>query len=79
MTRPADALPKFIPEFVMAQLEDPENLARLRNLSVRHLVILLMETGMRGGDASVLAFNPIVNDSTGWRACVDARKSVSNS
>lgn len=66
VTRPADQLPKFIPEFVMAQLEDPENLARLRNPSARHLIVLLMETGMRGGDASVLAFNPIVNDSTGW-------------
>lgn len=59
VTRPADQLPKFIPEFVMAQLEAPENLVRLRNPSVRHLVILLMETGMRGGDASVLTFNPL--------------------
>lgn len=66
VTRPADQLPKFISEFVMSQLENPENLARLRNPSVRHLVIVLMETGMRGGDASVLTFNPIVNDSTGW-------------
>ncbi len=66
VTRPADQLPKFVPEFVMAQLESAENLARLRNPSVRHLVVVLMETGMRGGDASVLAFNPIVNDSTGW-------------
>ena len=66
VTRPADQLPKFIAEFVMAQLEDPENLARLRNPTVRHLVVLLMETGMRGGDASVLGFNPIVADSTGW-------------
>lgn len=66
VTRPADQLPKFISEFVMGQLENPDNLARLRNPSVRHLVIVLMETGMRGGDASVLSFNPIVNDSTGW-------------
>jgi integrase len=66
VTRPADQLPKFIPEFVMAQLEDPENLARLHNPTVRHLVVLLIETGMRGGDASVLGFNPIVADSTGW-------------
>jgi integrase len=66
VTRPAVQLPQFIPEFVMAQLESDSNLARLRNPTVRHLVILLMETGIRGGDASVLAFNPIVDDSTGW-------------
>jgi integrase len=66
VTRPADELPKFIPEFVMAQLEDPANLALLPCVSARHMVVLLMETGMRGGDASVLEFNPIINDSTGW-------------
>lgn len=53
----------------MAQLEAPVNLARLRNPTVRHLVVLLMETGIRGGDASVLAFNPIVEDSVGG-ACL---------
>jgi len=29
-------------------------------------VILLMETGIRGGDACVLAFNPMIEDSAGW-------------
>jgi len=61
-----DGLPQFIPEFVMGQLESAANLARLRNPTVRRLVIVLMETGIRGGDASVLAFNPIITDSTGW-------------
>ncbi len=69
VSRPPDQLPKFIPEFVMAQLESDVNLARLRNPTVRHLVIVLMETGIRGGDASVLAFNPIVEDSVGG-ACL---------
>jgi integrase len=69
VTRPPDTLPQFIPEFVMAQLESPANLARLANPTVRHLVVLLIETGIRGGDASVLAFNPIVNDSVGG-ACL---------
>jgi len=69
VTRPPDALPQFISEFVMAQLESPANLAKLANPTVRHLVVLLMETGIRGGDASVLAFNPIVNDSVGG-ACL---------
>lgn len=69
VSRPPDQLPQFIPEFVMAQLESDANLARLRNPTVRHLVILLMESGIRGGDASVLAFNPIIEDSVGG-ACL---------
>jgi integrase len=64
--RPPDQLPKFIPEFVMNQLESEANLARLTNPTVRHLVVLLMETGLRGGDACGLAFNPIIEDSVGW-------------
>jgi integrase len=66
VSRPADKLPKFIPEFVMAQLESETNLARIENPSVRHLVVVLIETGIRGGDATSLPFNPIITDSTGW-------------
>jgi integrase len=66
VTRPEDALPRFIPEFVMNQLESDANLDRLPNPTVRHLVVVLIETGLRGGDACVLAFNPIIEDSTGW-------------
>ena len=66
VSRPADHLPLFIPEFVMNQLESDANLARLPNPTVRHLVVLLMETGLRGGDACTLPFNPIVEDSVGW-------------
>jgi len=66
VSRPADHLPRFIPEFVMNQLESDHNLARLRNPTVRHLVVLLMETGLRGGDACALPFNPIIEDSVGW-------------
>lgn len=69
VSRPPDSLPQFIPEFVMAQLESDTNLARLRNPTVRHLVIVLIETGIRGGDASVLAFNPMIDDSAGG-ACL---------
>lgn len=63
---PAEALPQFIPEFVMNQLEAEKNLAQIANPSVRHLIIVLIETGIRGGDATSLVFNPIVVDSTGW-------------
>jgi len=77
VSRPADALPRFIPEFVMAQLESEENLARIPNPTARHLVIVLMETGMRGGDACELAFNPIVEDSVGWPCLRFANSKVS--
>jgi len=66
VSRPGDALPRFIPEFVMAQLEAEANLARIPNSTTRHLVIVLMETGMRGGDACELAYSPIIEDSVGW-------------
>ncbi len=50
----------------MNQLESEENLAKLANPMVRNLVVLLIETGLRGGDACVLPFNPIITDSIGW-------------
>lgn len=77
VSRPSDALPKFIPEFVMAQLESKASLAQLRNPTVRHLVIVLMETGMRGGDACELAFSPMVDDSVGWPCLRFANAKVS--
>ena len=40
-------LPRFIPEFVMAQLEDPERLAMLPDATTRALVIVITETGLR--------------------------------
>lgn len=65
VTRPDDAVPRFVPEFVMAQLESETNLARIANTSTRHLVVVLIETGLRGGDACKLAFNPMFDDSVG--------------
>lgn len=59
------ALPRFITEPVMAQLESEANLARLL-LHYRHLVIVIAETGLRAGDACALAFDPILTDSAGW-------------
>ena len=77
VSRPPDALPGFIPEFVMAQLESAENLARIPSPTARHLVVVLMETGMRGGDACELAFNPIIEDSVGWPCLRFANSKVS--
>jgi integrase len=58
-------LPRFCSEFVMAQLEDPANLGLLEP-TVRHLLVVLIETGLRANDACTLPFNPIVDDSVGW-------------
>jgi integrase len=62
----ARPLPRFIPEFVMAQLENPDNLAQLTDPTVRNLVVVIMETGLRASDACALPFNPIIGDSVGW-------------
>ncbi len=59
-------LPRFIPEFVMSQLEDPDNLALLPDETTRHLLILIQETGLRANDACTLEYNPVIADSAGW-------------
>ena len=62
-----DQVARFIPEFVMAQLESAAALDRLPFTSTRNLVVVLIETGLRGGDACGLAFSPTLDDSAGWR------------
>ncbi|MGH9284589.1 MAG: tyrosine-type recombinase/integrase, partial [Acidimicrobiales bacterium] len=59
-------LPRFVPEFVMAQLESDANLARLPDETTRHLVIVLIETGLRASDACNLPVDAVVDDSVGW-------------
>jgi integrase len=60
-----DGLPRFVPEFVMRQLESDASLARLPSPTARHLVVVMIETGLRIGDACTLEFNPIIDDSAG--------------
>lgn len=64
--RTSEPLPRFVSEHVMAQLESDENLDRLPNPSIRCLVVVLMETGLRITDACQLVFSPVVDDSVGW-------------
>lgn len=59
------SLPRFIPEFVMGQLESEQNLAQLR-APHRSLIVLIAETGLRAGDACALPFDPLLADSAGW-------------
>ena len=61
-----DEMARFIPEFVMAQLESEAALAQLPHRTTRNLVVVLIETGLRRGDACNLAFNSVIADSTGW-------------
>lgn len=63
--RPA-GLPRFIAEDVMAQLESETALAQLADPTTRHLVIVIMETGLRAGDACRLHLDCLVADSVGW-------------
>ena len=58
-------LPRFLPEFVMAQLESEASLARLA-LPYRHLVVVITETGLRAGDACTLPSDTLITDSAGW-------------
>jgi len=57
--------PRWLSEFVMAQMEDPAALELLEP-TLRHLIILIMESGLRAGDACGLPFNPMIPDSSGW-------------
>ena len=59
-------LARFIPEYVMAQIEPDAALAQMRPVTARNLLVLIIETGLRRGDACNLVFNPVVADSTGW-------------
>jgi integrase len=61
-----DQVARFIPEFVMAQLESDAALSRIPHATTRNLVVVLIETGLRGGDACTLPFNPLLDDSAGW-------------
>ena len=59
------ALPRAIDEYVMRQIEDPQNIARLPNSTTRHVVTLLIKTGLRTIDATRLPFDPVRFDAAG--------------
>jgi integrase len=63
--RPA-GLPRFIPEEVMTQLESESALAMVVDATTRHLVIVIMESGLRAGDACRLRLDCLLADSVGW-------------
>jgi integrase len=61
-----DEIARFIPESVMAQLESGAALSKIPHTTTRNLIVVLIETGLRGGDACNLPFNPVLTDSSGW-------------
>ncbi|MCA1679411.1 MAG: tyrosine-type recombinase/integrase [Actinobacteria bacterium] len=65
LPKQAASLPRSIDEHVMTQIEAPENIARLPDLTTRTAVSLLIKTGLRTVDATRLAFDPVVTDAAG--------------
>jgi integrase len=53
---------RALPEFVMAQLENPTNLAKLTDPRIRLLTEVLIRTGLRIGDATRLGLDCLVRD-----------------
>ena len=58
-------LPRALAEHVMAQLENPDNLARWRDPAYRLITLILMRCGLRISDAAGLPFDCIVHDGGG--------------
>jgi integrase len=63
--RPRQALPRFVDEFVMGQLQGDEALDRLPDLTTRTAVVILIETGLRSVDCLRLPFDPVTTDEAG--------------
>jgi integrase len=66
LPRREPAVPRFIDETAMAQLESDRALGLLPDTTTRHLVIVLIETGLRLGDACLLELDCVMVDSAGW-------------
>jgi integrase len=58
-------LPRAIPEFVMAQLENPANLNQIADPRIRLLVEILIRAGLRISDATRLALDCLAHDPQG--------------
>jgi integrase len=63
--RKSRALPRFIDEHVMGQLENWANLARLPDLTTQTAILILIETGLRSVDCLRLRYDPVTVDEAG--------------
>ena len=59
------AMPRYIDEFVMGQLDNDQALERLPDQTTRTLVRVLIEAGLRSVDAMRLPFDPVTSDQAG--------------
>ena len=60
-----EKLPRALAEHVIAQVEDPANLARQGNPAYRLITIILIRCGLRVSDAIGLPFDCVVRDADG--------------
>jgi integrase len=60
-----EQLPRALAEHVMAQIEDPANLARWHDPAARLVTVILIRCGLRVGDAVALPRDCIVHDADG--------------
>ncbi|WP_432489329.1 tyrosine-type recombinase/integrase [Kineococcus sp. SYSU DK018] len=56
---------RWIDEYVMTQIEDPVNLAKMRNPAYRLVIELMIRCGLRGGDALSLGIDALLRDHDG--------------
>ena len=63
--RKTRALPRFIDEHIMGQLESEESLARLPDLTTQTAILVLIETGLRSVDCLRLRYAPVTVDEAG--------------
>lgn len=60
-----ETAPRALPEFVMRQLETPEQLDRYRDPAMRTITEIMIHCGLRGKDARGLEFDCMVRDGEG--------------
>ncbi|MFD5784171.1 hypothetical protein [Streptomyces sp. NPDC126933] len=65
---PPPLLSRSVAEHVMAQLEDPANLARWQDPARRLITVVLIRCGLRVTDAINLPLDPVVRDAEGAEA-----------
>jgi len=63
--RDGEKLPRALADHVMAQVEDPDNLARQDNPAYRLITLILIRCGLRVSDATGLPFDCVVRDADG--------------
>ena len=64
-----DEIARFIPEFVMAQLESDEALSKIPRTTTRNLVVVMIETGIRGGACATSRSIRCSRTAVAGRAC----------